>query len=470
MKMPANLPAPPDKEYLPYQVDGIRFCASRKASLLADEMGLGKTIQAIGAINLLGAKKVLVVCPAGLKLNWARELKSWLTVKRNVQILMTSGETISPAADIVIVNYDLLTYGMKYDKDGRILGGGIYDQLVSRDWAIGIFDEAHYMKNREAARTCAVLQKGRIASRCIYKIFMTGTPVLNRPVELYPILRAAARDVIEPYSDFRQYAIRYCDGYLEKDTQIFRCEGATHTDELNERLHKNFMLRRLKADVLKDLPEKRYQIVPLSLTDATRKLVESEFQWDAAKFKRIAVGGDLGEMTTHRREIALAKLNQCCEFICSVFESVEKLVVFAYHRDVIKGLAENLSHFNPVVVMGGISAKDKQNAVDQFQTDEKTRLFIGQIEAAGTGITLTAASHIVFVESSWVPGIVHQAIDRCHRIGQKNSVLAQFLVVEKSIEETIMRTIVDKMKVIKSIVEKAEKQEDNAEGPEWLFS
>lgn len=442
---------------------------------MADEPGLGKTAQAIGAAVALGARSILVLCPATIKLNWKREISQWIPNKNywvSTQILTTSKDKIQECGDhyitqstfssssrielktiqIVIVNYDLVTFGMKYEKGTKtILGGPIYDQLVSRRWDIGIFDESHYLKGRDTVRTKVVLQRNRIAAHCTYKWYLTGTPVTSRPVELYPLLKANCPDLIAPYDTYESFVMQFCDGWW--DGPILNDRGASNVHDLHQRL-KGFMLRRLKKDVLKELPERLYQLIPLGQTDATKKLVSEEMKWPELKRRAVAdLGGE--HITTHRREMALARLNQAIEHIGELMDSHEKIVVFAHHRDVIQRLQEALSHHSPVAVHGGVPQNSRAVAIERFQKEAACRIFIGQIQAAGVGLDglQGVSSNIVFVESSWVPTEIEQAVGRLDRMGQKNAVLAQFLVTEGSIEENILSTAVEKLKVIEHIVD-----------------
>lgn len=447
-------------ELLPYQEIGANFLASKTAAMLCDEMGLGKTIQAIEAINRLGARKVLIVCPASLRVNWRRELEKWLVKKRHIQILTYGEAKVFPDTDILIVNYDLITCGMhasiinrgfKNDKVAK-RSGIIFTQIMEREWAVGIFDESHYMKNVNAMRTKAVLQKDRIASRCIYKWFLTGTPILNRPAELFPVFRAVFPEVIFPFLTYTAYAKHFCGAYF--NGKFYYDRGASNTAELARRISRGgFMLRRLKKDVLKELPDKRYQLIPLidsrSSSPGTQKLFSDTMMWEK-KMRRQQIGEDLGEISKLRHDIAKVKLPHAIEHIKSLLETVDKLVVFAYHTDILEALYTEFAEFS-VTLDGQTSMGARQAAVDQFQTNPKCRLFIGQIQAAGVGITLTAANTVVFVESSWVPGEISQAIDRCHRIGQKETVLAQFLLIGDTIEEHMLATVIEKLKTIKTI-------------------
>lgn len=429
----------PKPKLYPFQQQGVDFLSVRASALLADEQGLGKTAQAICALNKIGALKVLIVCPALVKLNWKRELEMWLENKSSIQILNGRQDKIDPKADILIVNYDLL------------ISMELFKQIISRNYAAGIFDEAHYMKNRKAKRTKAVLLQGAIASRCVFKWFLTGTPILNRPVELFPILKSVASCVIEPYDTYTSFALRFCGAYW--DGVQFNDKGASNTDDLAERLGRGFMLRRLKKDVLTELPSKTYQMISIPATGKMNTLIQKEFTFSKGDAKYHTVGGDGAELALIRHELALSKVKTCLEHIEDVLTSAKKVVVFAYHKDVIKALAEGLKHYCPVTITGDTPQKLRQSNIENFQSDDESRVFIGQIQAAGIGITLTAASHVIFVESSWVPGEIDQATDRCHRIGQKDSVLVQFLVIEKSLEENMIRAIIDKKRVIESIVD-----------------
>lgn len=428
-------------QLLPFQEVGVRFLASRTKALLADEQGLGKTIQAIEAINVLNARKVLIVCKASGKFVWQRELAKWLKLRLKIQVLSGRQSVVEADTDVVVVNYDLT------------VSETVLKQLIRLRFAVVIFDEAHYLKTRSSRRTKAALLKGGIASRGFYKWFLTGTPILNRPVEVYPLLRSVAPEVMDPYLTYEAYARHFCGGFY--DGFQFVAKGATNTAELNARLVKNFMLRRLKKDHLKELPDKQYQIIDVEAVDAeTKKLIEREFTWskqDVAYQKDLATGG--AEISLLRHEMGRKKVKPAVQHLKDMLDENEKIVVFAYHKDVIAGLFAELKDFG-VVVFDGSTPADKRGAiVDQFQTDPKTRVFLGQYQAAGDTITLTAASVVVFVESSWVPGEIDQATDRLHRIGQKDAVLVQFLVFGKSLDEHQLRTVVDKKNTIGQIVD-----------------
>lgn len=427
----------------PFQLEGVEFLKSRKVGLLADDMGLGKTAQAITAIKELKALKVLIVCPASIKYNWKFEFSLWGLGARSIQIVEGRFATISSKAEIVIINYELLS------------SPKIFHQLTALTFSVGVFDESHYMKNRNAKRTKAVLLRGGIASRCVYKWFLTGTPVLNRPIELYPLLKATRPDVIYPFTSYSAFARRYCSAFF--DGYVYNDRGASNIPELAGKLKASgFMLRRLKSEVLKDLPEKQFQILPVKLNAKNKAYYEEKnFTFSKDEVKRMKFsdicGGDMGAVAKLRHLIAIDKLPTIKAHLIDLFEVKDKVVVFAHHRSVIYTLMSEFARMQPVVIMGGIRAKQKFSEVQRFQTDPNCRLFIGEITSV-VGITLTAADIAVFAEIDWVPGNIFQAVDRIHRIGQDRGVLIQFFVVENSLEEYMLQTVVFKKHTIEELI------------------
>ena len=417
---------PPGHNYLPYQVEGIQFAKDKCSVLIADEMGLGKTVQAIGWLNAHPeVETCLVVCPASLKINWAREMDKWL---------------VSPCVDVTIVNYDVL-----HKMDMSV----VYDVVV--------FDEAHYLKTHDAKRS-------RLA-RCIQarnKVLLSGTPILNKPIELWHLLHILDPQAW-PLKSRMAYALRYCAAYQKRigKKSVWDVSGSSNLGELRQLLAP-IMIRRLKADVLKELPPKRRQILELPAAGdiKIRRMLK---EWDErldyhAKVKGMKdpVSVMWTEMASMRREVALAKLPMAIQIIENAVESSGQVVVFAHHHEVIDKLAEHLP--SCVVVDGRTPLKDRQLAVDHFQ-HHHSKVFIGQIQAAGVGLTLTAASHVIFVELSWVPGEMSQAEDRCHRIGQTDSVLVQHLVLENSLDAKIAKALVRKQGVIERALD-AQKEEE----------
>lgn len=462
-----EIPSPEGLEYLPYQRAGVSYGINHSAILFGDEMGLGKTIQAIGMINAdPSIRKVLVICPASLKLNWRRELNKWLV--RPLKISIAEGKICQAEyVDVTIMNYDIL------DRHAAT--------LRAVQWDLVVIDEAHYLKNPKAKRTQAVF--GREADKkkdkpaiaplaAKRRAALTGTPIPNRPVEGWGLFHYL--DPVE-FAKFFTYALRYCDGHQGSHGWDFT--GASNLFELQEKLRASFMVRRLKADVLKELPAKRRAVIELS-HDSMSVGAEAE-EWEkrqerlaslraavelakasddpreyfaAVAALKEAVTAAFTEMSQVRHDTAVAKIPYVIDHLKNAVEDGHKVVCFAHHHDVIEALKKE---FGPVAVAvyGPTSMAARQDAVDRFQKDPECLLFLGGIMAAGVGLTLTASSHVVFAELDWVPGNVTQAEDRCHRIGQHNMVLVEHLVLEGSLDARMARILVEKQQIIEQALD-----------------
>lgn len=361
--------------------------------------------------------------------------------------------------DIIIVNYDIL---------GKHTFGS-YD--------LCILDEGHYIKNKKAKRSEYAKS---ITAKSRRLLILTGTPILNRPVELFNLI-----NVLDPqtWSNFWYYVKRYCNAQNNGFGWDFT--GASNLEELQDKLRSTIMVRRLKKDVLTELPAKRRQIIELAWDDASdcvereinawstheQRIAELQVRADLAKASdddaqyksavdqlRDEVQAAFTEMAKLRHETALAKASNVIDHIEQSLESSEKIVVFAHHHDLINKLSAAFKD-TAVVLTGKTEIADRQKVVDRFQTDPTCKVFIGSITAAGVGITLTAASHVVFAELDWVPGNVTQAEDRCHRIGQKESVLIQHIVLENSLDARMAKTLVAKQEVIDKALDSLERAE-----------
>jgi SWI/SNF-related matrix-associated actin-dependent regulator 1 of chromatin subfamily A len=462
-----SVPAPEGCEYLGYQRAGIAYALGRTGTLIADEMGLGKTIQALGLLNAdPSIRSALIICPASLRLNWRREAERWLVRPRRIHVV-ESADPPPAEAEVVIANYDRVRQH--------------HEALMSRQWDILVADEAHYLKNPKAQRTQLVLGGGRgrgaepgLISRARRKLLLTGTPLLNQPVELWPLVHALDP---ERWPSFFSFVKRYCDAHQERIGRsgklVWNFDGASNLGELQERLRSTVMVRRLKKDVLTELPPKRRQVVELPDV-ASDEVDEEERIWEeqeeALESAQAAVdlaqaSGDerayeaavarlreamaiaFTAIARARHAVAIAKVPAALEHIDSMLESgISKIVVFGHHHDVIAKLA---AHYGAraVVLTGETPMAERQAAVDRFQSDPSCAVFIGSITAAGVGLTLTAASHVVFVELDWVPANVTQAEDRLHRIGQREHVLVQHLVVDGSLDARMAKTLVAKQAI-----------------------
>jgi len=395
-------------------------------------------VQSLCAINVLRPKKILIVCPATIKLAWVDEFKIWAKRPYDIQVVFGKSTKLR-GAEVTIINYDLIIYK------------SIFNQLRKMKFGVGVFDESHYLKGMTSKRTKCIFLRGAIASRCVYKWFLTGTPILNRPVELFPLLKAVAPHVIHPYTTFTYFAKHFCGGYWDGFRIV--ADGATNKEELNQRLQ-GFMLRRTKAEVFKELPEPDCQLIPIPYEGAMKAMAAKELKWKRGEAQYQKGLTEEKELSTLRHEIALSKVPFALKHIKYLLTSLDKVVVFAYHREVIAQLQEGLQKFKPAIIHGGVPTQKRHTAISRFRSDPECKIFLGQYLASGVGIDLSAASTIVFVESSWVPGEIEQAMARCDNLAKVEKVLVQFLVIQDSVEEHMLRTVIDKKQTIRDIIEK----------------
>jgi SWI/SNF-related matrix-associated actin-dependent regulator 1 of chromatin subfamily A len=429
-----DIPVPAGCEYLPYQKGGIEYASKRPYTLIADEPGLGKTVQALGVANLNGHRSILIVCPASLKGNWEREATKWLADK-SLTISVVNGSFTT--ADVVIINYDIL-------KKYRV-------ELRQISWDLLICDESHYLKNFKAQRTAEVVGGGKEKIAPItakQTLFLTGTPILNRPEELWTTVK-----FFQTFTNWYNFVTTYCDG--KQTGWGWDTSGASNLPQLNDILRQKIMVRRLKQDVLTDLPAKRRRTIFLEKTKSVTKILE-QAEAEATKFG-FTIGANVetdfeplfDKMALLRKQISLEKVPFACSYIQEVLDGGEQpLIVFTHHREALDMIQAHLEKNNISIarIDGGVKPELRQAQVDLFQSG-KARVFLGTIKAAGVGLTLTAASHTIFVEQSWTPADLKQAEDRIHRIGQKNAVQIDYLVYRDSIDEYILQTVIAKADV-----------------------
>lgn len=432
-------------ELFPYQIEAARFLARTPRGGLFDEMGLGKTASSIRALDLVGAKRVLCIVPASVRSNWLRELRMWQGTFRHILV----GKTLTDwhawrrgRFDVLIISYEHATRWLPK----------IFESPDFFD--VCILDEAHYLKNPEAKRTKAILgdlcdgRSGAGFARHVW--FLTGTPVPNDPVDIWPFMRFTGRTTAPQSAWVRTHMYSRPTTYGSR--QSVNPESAY---ELRRKL-REVSIGRTKADVGVQLPPifVQEQLVDGDTKEVLSLLREHPDLEDVIK-QAVDQGGlhalEHPQMPTLRRLIGQGKaVPYARQLVDELAGTDRKRVVILWHRGAMDLLLNELGKANVKAVMlrGGMTDRDKQAAVDQFQNDPATRVFIGQSIAAGVGITLTAAHEIDMMESAWTPAANAQALMRVHRIGQSMPVTARFITLANSIDEVVNVTVADKVSEI----------------------
>lgn len=475
------------KTLRPFQKEGIAYVLSRhNSALIADEMGLGKTVQAIGWAHVLKAERpFLIVCPASLKYNWAEEIQAWIP-NPTIYVLESKPQANKPYTQMfaqkylfhkgaaknvfVIINYNILpdstekVLNKKTKKKEAIPipNTGWWTFLKRAGFRCLTFDEVQYLKNKKAARTQASL---KVAKSIPNKIALSGTPITSRPVEFFNVL-----NMLSPYvfNNFMEFTKRFCDAKHNGFGWDF--SGASNGKELHEMVSAAVMIRRLKSVVLPELPKKVRSVIPISISNASeyRKAHADVIGWMREKgMEEAATNAERAQALTRIQALqklaVQGKIDQCIQWISDFIESGEKLVVFATHKHIVTKLINKFGHYSAsnkgiaVEVVGDTPAKRRQEHVNIFQNDERCRLFVGNIEAAGVGLTLTRASNTCFLELDWAPGLHDQAEDRVHRFGQlADSVTAWYLIARGTIEDDISKLLDSKKEVVTSVLDGAD--------------
>jgi len=409
-------------------------------ALLADEMGLGKTLEALWWVKRSPKKRpVIVVCPANLKWVWEAETNKHIKIRA---VVLNSQKPprwnkLTKPEQLYIINYEILQFWISY--------------LYRLRPQVLIVDECHYQKNRKAIRTKAVK---KLARKIPHVICISGTPLTNRPSELFSSVHLVNPKEFPKWTPFKW---RYCAPKMTPWGWEYK--GASNIRELHRRLKCSMMIRNLKKNVLKDLPEKIRIIIPIQIEDlqeyqeAERNFIKWLSKKSVAKAKKAKRAIKLVQLGYLKRLAADLKMKSTLRWIDDFLEqSNGKLVIFAIHKKVIKLIKEKYKK-KIVVIDGSTPNKQRKLAVKAFQTNEKIRLFIGNIRAAGVGITLTAAHTLVFIELDWVPGNHTQAEDRIHRIGQENMATIYYLVAKNTIEEKLCKIIQKKQRILSKVLD-----------------
>ncbi len=424
---------------LEHQKIAIEKLLANNRYILADDMGLGKTTAAVIASIESQAKKVLIICPASLKINWKREIENY----SDRRIFIIEGRKWGSTFDYYIINYDIIK---NYHSTEKSEDSDDYKLLVNAGFDLAIVDEAHYLSNPQANRTKLL---NDVLSKIPKVWLLTGTPMTSRPINYYNLLKI----VNSPLSiNWQTYVKRYCKGYQFKvgNRKIWNTSGASNLDELRE-LTKNIVLRRLKTDIL-DLPEKIITPVYLELKSTFYDEELEEFMRiteDKKKDESITV--TLNRLMKIRQLIAMEKISYTCELIDKVLEQDKKVIVFTNFTNVLDTLHEKYKK-NSVVLDGRMSKDRRQESVDKFQENDKIKIFISNIVAGGVGITLTAAETVIMNDLSFVPAHHSQAEDRAYRYGQKNSVLVYYPIFENTIEKIIYNILQKKKNIIDQVM------------------
>ena len=448
----ARVPESLRTRMFPFQIEGVKYGLSRGGRvLIGDQMGLGKTVQALALISCYREEwPCLILVPTSLRDAWHEALRRWLDVRPSLIASVGSGAEAHKinAATFAIVPYSLV---------GKMQG-----KLAARNFQVVVCDESHFIKDAKAQRTKAVVPLLKAARRAIC---LTGTPALSRPVELYSQVEALRPNVFTKFTEFAQ---RYCAG------SRFGWQGCENPDELYAILSRLIMVRRLKRDVLTQLPPKRREQVYIALdkkTEAYRemKAVQEQLQRlrDHAKDNGLLLGaGGDGKMNVEEKRLmnayyvasAKAKATSVQDYLETLLDGSgagDKFLFFAHHKELLDAasaiLRKRKTQF--IRIDGATPTSERGGLVQQFQTVDAIKVAVLSIKAAGMGLTLTAASTVVFGELSWTPGDIVQAEDRAHRIGQASSVLVQFLHAKNSVDDVMWGSVQNKLENLGQVLD-----------------
>ena len=421
---------------LEHQKVAIEELLKNKKYILADDMGLGKTTSTIIASLEMGAKKILIICPASLKINWQREYQLYSEKTSYV----CEGKNYSEESDIVIMNYDIIkNFHDSKDRKNSIIMKSNFDLVI--------IDEAHYIQNVQAQRTKLINDLVRDIDRLW---LLTGTPMTSRPINYFNLLSLVDSPVAK---NWMAYVVRYCSGYQFRvgPRKVWNVMGASNLEELRDRTGAT-VLRRLKEDVL-DLPEKIITPVYLRLRSKLYEEVMGDYyNWyekNPEESKNLSI--QFTKLTQVRQVIAEEKTQHTIELAENIVEQGKKVIIFC---NFTKSIETIVNHFGKSAVRldGSMSKTQRQDSVDRFQEDDNVKVFVGNIKAAGVGITLTAAEAVIMNDLSFLPSDHSQSEDRAYRYGQKNNVLVYYPIFENTIEGIIYDILNTKKRIIATVM------------------
>ena len=421
---------------LEHQKLAIESLAGSKRYILADDMGLGKTTSTIIAALETDAKKILIICPATLKINWQREIENY----SDRPVYISEGKNFSTEHDFVIVNYDIIKnfYDLK-DKENSLITQSNFDLVI--------IDEAHYIQNAQAQRTKLINSFAKDINRVW---LLTGTPMTSRPMNYYNLLNIIESPVAQ---NWMAYAIRYCQGYQFNagKRKIWNVSGASNLEELRDRTSRQ-VLRRLKEDVL-DLPDKIITPVYLRLKSKEYETEVGEYYdwYENKKEESKSLTIQFSRLMKVRQIIAEEKIKQTIELAENIIEQGKKVIIFTNFTDTLRKIHEHFGK-QSVYLDGSCTKPQRQYAVDQFQENEKIKVFVGNLKAAGVGITLTAGEACIMNDLSFVPSDHSQAEDRAYRYGQKSNVSVYYPIFENTIEGIIYDMLTNKKYIFETVM------------------
>ena len=423
---------------LEHQKEAVEKLAGSRRFILADDMGLGKTTATIIAALETGSKKILIICPASLKINWQREIENY----SDRPVYISEGKKFSTESDFVIVNYDILKNF--HDTDPKKKNESILNQS---NFDLVILDEAHMISNPQAQRTKIINHFVKDIKRVW---LLTGTPMTSRPMNYYNLLNIIESPVAQ---NWMAYAIRYCQGYqfMAGRRKVWNVTGASNLEELRDRTSKQ-ILRRLKEDVL-DLPDKIISPVYLRLKSKEyEELMGEYYDWfDNKKDESSSLTVQFSKLMKVRKVIANEKTKQTIEFAENIIEQGKKVIIFTNFTDTLQTIYQHFGK-QAVYLDGSCSKPHRQNAVDEFQENDKIKVFVGNLKAAGVGLTLTAAEVVIMNDLSFVPAEHAQAEDRAYRYGQKSNVLVYYPLYENTIEGAVYDILNRKKEIIRTVM------------------
>ena len=435
------------KKMFDFQKEGLRMVVEKfdGKALICDEMGLGKTLQAIAVCKYYGHKRVLVVCPAYLRYNWSTEIKKWLGEFTNTVMINKGSDEIPDEDGYIITSYELATKKK--------------DDLKRLKYEMAICDESHYLKSHKTKRTKGLTP---VLKKMKHVVLLTGTPALNRPCELY-----SQAHIIRPtfFKTWRIFTKRYCDGQISP-IGFYDASGRSNQAELTWLSRKTVMIRRVKRDVLTDLPPKlRTQVYLPTPVAKSRKLKPLFKEWaeinkkirtmvpcsveiKKASFRRKCLISKLFMMS------AQAKLTAVQHYIKDMVAQDINFIIFAYHMDFMDGICETLDSLDTTYMRidGSTSLKKRNENVEAFQ-NKQVKVAVLSIGAASTGLTLTACSTLIFGELYYVPGTILQSEDRIHRVSQKNQCDIRYLIANDTLDQHIFKMLKFKLETLDKMLD-----------------